>query len=157
MPTADSTVSERLLYFHSIPLPSKWEMEKELALRFLSIGVVKSALEIFERLELWEEVVKCWQAMERADKAVAIVRDLLEGRKAEADTVIRERTFPLTWIGYSTVSSTSSAGSATGKSAYASEASWPSFDHSSSARCGHSGASMSTSGSATDRGHPPSG
>lgn len=88
MPTADSETSERLLYFHAIPLPSKWEMERELALRFLTLGVVKSALEIFERLEMWEEVVKCWQAMERQDKAVTIVRDLLEGRKAEVDTVI---------------------------------------------------------------------
>ncbi|KAF8841574.1 tetratricopeptide repeat domain 27, partial [Paxillus ammoniavirescens] len=88
MPTADSELSERLRYFHSIPLPSKWEMERELALRYLSIGVVKSALEIFERLEMWEEVVKCWQAMERRDQAIAIVRDLLEGRKEEADSVI---------------------------------------------------------------------
>ncbi|TFY68159.1 hypothetical protein EVJ58_g1183 [Rhodofomes roseus] len=88
MPTADSTISERLLYFHSIPLPSKWETEKELALRYLSLGVVKSALEIFERLEMWEEVVKCWQSMERRDRGIAIVRDLLEGRKAEADAVI---------------------------------------------------------------------
>ncbi|KAI0371456.1 tetratricopeptide repeat domain 27 [Pilatotrama ljubarskyi] len=88
MPTADSTLAERLLYIHSIILPSKWEMEKELAMRFLSIGVVKSALEIFERLEMWEEVVKCWQSMERSDKAITIVRDLLEGKKAEAETVI---------------------------------------------------------------------
>ncbi|KAH0840213.1 hypothetical protein J3R83DRAFT_1217 [Lanmaoa asiatica] len=88
MPTADSKLSERLLYFHSIPLPSKWEMERELALRYLSIGVVKSALEIFERLEMWEEVVKCWQSMERRDQAIAIVRDLLRGRKEEADSVI---------------------------------------------------------------------
>ncbi|KAF9236193.1 hypothetical protein BU15DRAFT_89247 [Melanogaster broomeanus] len=88
MPTADSELSERLLYFHSIPLPSKWEMERELALRYLSIGVVKSALEIFERLEMWEEVVKCWQSMERRDQAIAIVRDLLEGRREEADSVI---------------------------------------------------------------------
>src|SRR5262249_14723107 len=50
MPTTDSTLMERLVYFYSIPLPSKWEMEKELALRFLDLGVVKSALEIFERL-----------------------------------------------------------------------------------------------------------
>lgn len=88
MPTADSSVTERLLYFHSISLPSKWEMERELALRYLSLGVVKSALEIFERLEMWEEVVKCWQLMERKDKALSIVRDLLEGRKEEVDTVI---------------------------------------------------------------------
>ena len=88
MPTADSELSERLLYFHSIPMPSKWEMERELALRFLALGAVRSALEIFERLEMWEEVVKCWQSMERNDKAIAIVRDLLEGRKEEADSVI---------------------------------------------------------------------
>ncbi|KAF8437171.1 hypothetical protein L210DRAFT_3406240 [Boletus edulis BED1] len=87
MPTADSELSERLLYFHSIPLPSKWEVERELALRYLSIGVVKSALEIFERLEMWEEVVKCWQSMERRDQAIAIVRDLLQGRKEEAESV----------------------------------------------------------------------
>jgi tetratricopeptide (TPR) repeat protein len=88
MPTADSTLPERLLYFHSLLLPSKWEMECELALRFLSLGVVKSAMEIFERLEMWEEVVKCWQALENREKAIAIVRDLLEGRKEESDVVV---------------------------------------------------------------------
>lgn len=88
MPTSDSTLSERLRYFHSIPLPSKWELEKELATRFMSLGVVKSALEIFERLEMWEEVVKCWGSMERPDKGIAIIRDLLEGRKSEADVVL---------------------------------------------------------------------
>ena len=88
MPTADSTVQERLEYFHGISLPSKWEMQKELAARFLSIGVVKSALEVFEKLEMWEHVVRCWQSMERSDRGIAIVKDLLEGRKAEADVVL---------------------------------------------------------------------
>lgn len=88
MPTADSALSERLLYVYDIPLPSKWLLERELAMRFLAIGVVKSALEIFERLEMWEEVVKCWQAMERPDKGITIVRDLLEGRREEAERVI---------------------------------------------------------------------
>ncbi|KDR84251.1 hypothetical protein GALMADRAFT_87134 [Galerina marginata CBS 339.88] len=88
MPTSDSSVSERLLYFHSTPLPSRWEMEKELAQRFLSLGVVKSALEIFERLEMWEDVVKCYGALEKPEKGVSIVRDLLEGRKEEAEAVI---------------------------------------------------------------------
>jgi tetratricopeptide (TPR) repeat protein len=53
----------------------------------MSLGVVKSALEIFERLEMWEEVVKCWGSMERSDKGVAIVHDLLSGRKRESETV----------------------------------------------------------------------
>ncbi|KAJ7367677.1 hypothetical protein DFH08DRAFT_829106 [Mycena albidolilacea] len=88
MPTADAPVPVRLRYAHSLPLPSKWELEKELATRFLSLGAVRSALDIFERLEMWEEVVKCWQAMERRDMGVGIVRDLLEGRKAEAEVVL---------------------------------------------------------------------
>lgn len=87
MPTADSKVEDRLRYFHQLPLLSKWEMERELALRFLGMGVVKTALEIFERLEMWEEAVKCYYSMEDTDKAVQTVRDLLEGRKAESDIV----------------------------------------------------------------------
>jgi hypothetical protein len=88
MPSSDSTTSERLLYFHSIPMPTRWEMEKELAQRFLSLGVVKSALENFERLEMWEDVVKCYGALEKPEKGIVIVRDLLEGRKAEVEAVI---------------------------------------------------------------------
>ncbi|KZT29492.1 TPR-like protein [Neolentinus lepideus HHB14362 ss-1] len=88
MPTADSSLAERLLYIHDIPLPSRWELERELALQYISLGVTKSALEIFERLEMWEEAVKCWQSMEKPDKGISIVRDLLEGRKTEAEVVL---------------------------------------------------------------------
>ncbi|KAF7317885.1 hypothetical protein MKEN_00876400 [Mycena kentingensis (nom. inval.)] len=91
MPTTDSTVAPakvRLRFVHALPLPSKWEMERELAERFLSLGIIRSALEIFERLEMWEEVVRCWQALEKRDQGVRIVRGLLEGTIAEADVVV---------------------------------------------------------------------
>ena len=81
MSSSDSTTCERLLYFHTILLPPKWELERELAQRYLSLGVVKSALEIFERLEMWEDVVKCYGALQMPGKGIAIVRDLLEGKK----------------------------------------------------------------------------
>jgi len=87
MPTSDSSTDERLKYFHQIPLPSRWEMENELARRYLGLGVVRSALEIFTRLEMWEEAVKCLVSMERTDQAIEVVKDLLEGRKAEIDIV----------------------------------------------------------------------
>ena len=87
MPTSDSEPRERLRYFHQLPLPNKWEMERELAKRYLSIGVVRSSLDIFTRLEMWEDAVKCLQHMERDSEAVAIVNDLLEGRKTETDLV----------------------------------------------------------------------
>jgi tetratricopeptide repeat protein 27 len=88
MPTADSAPAERLRLLHALPLPSKWELERELALRFLSLGVVKSALAIFERLEMWEEAIRCWQVTEQRDRALAVVRDLLAGRRAEAEAVL---------------------------------------------------------------------
>ena len=90
MPTSDSKTSERLLYFHSILLPSKWEMERELAQRYLSLGIIKSALEILERLERWEDVINCYGSLEKQEKGIMIVRDLLEGRKEEADVVVTQ-------------------------------------------------------------------
>ena len=65
-----------------------------------------------------------------------------------AATVMWPRTLPLTCTGYSTVSATSIAGSATGNGSWASDASWPSLAHSSSATCAASGATISTNGSA---------
>ena len=85
MPTSDSTSVERLLWFHQIPLPSKWEMERELAKRYLTLGIVRSALEIFTRLEMWEDVVACFQRLEHEAEAEKVVQDLLEGRKVESD------------------------------------------------------------------------
>lgn len=87
MPTSDSHPKERLAYFHQLPLPSKWEMERELANRYMTVGVTRSALEIFTRLEMWEDAVGCLQRMEREAEAERIVRDLLEGKKVESDVV----------------------------------------------------------------------
>ncbi|SAL97342.1 hypothetical protein [Absidia glauca] len=69
---------ERLSYFYELLLPSKWEMERELARRFVSIGVVRSALEIFERLEMWEDVISCYQMLEQPTKAKQVLERLLD-------------------------------------------------------------------------------
>ncbi|WWC60871.1 uncharacterized protein I303_103447 [Kwoniella dejecticola CBS 10117] len=87
MPTSDSSPKERLQYFHQLPLSSKWDMERELAKRFLSIGVTRSALEIFDRLEMWEDSVGCLQRLDREEEAIKLVRDLIEGKKIESDTL----------------------------------------------------------------------
>ncbi|KAJ3262086.1 hypothetical protein HK103_003929 [Boothiomyces macroporosus] len=74
----DAPVEERLAHFYSLLLPSKWEMEKELGERYVSIGVTRSALEIFERLQLWENVIHCHQMLEQTKKAEELIRTLLE-------------------------------------------------------------------------------
>src|SRR5699024_2846476 len=67
-------------------------------------------------------------------------------------TWTRWRTLPLTCTTQVTVSALTSAGSATGYGARDRDCSWPSCDHSSSARCGASGATISSSGSMASRG-----
>ncbi|KAJ3006814.1 UNVERIFIED_CONTAM: hypothetical protein HDU68_003865 [Siphonaria sp. JEL0065] len=74
----DSTPSERLNHIYTISIPSKWDLESELGDRLVGLGVVKSALEIFERLELWDNVVSCLQMLEKQKEAEEIVRKQLE-------------------------------------------------------------------------------
>lgn len=52
---------ERLRYFWSLVVPSRWDLEKELAERLGTMGVLRSAMEIYERLEMWDRVVLCHQ------------------------------------------------------------------------------------------------
>ncbi|KAI9250911.1 hypothetical protein BDA99DRAFT_444794 [Phascolomyces articulosus] len=74
----DSGVDERMAYFYDLLLPSKWDMERELAKRFVSLGVVRSALDIFERLEMYEEVVACYQMLEQPTKAKQVLERLMQ-------------------------------------------------------------------------------
>ncbi|KAK9897724.1 hypothetical protein P389DRAFT_169750 [Cystobasidium minutum MCA 4210] len=82
---------ERLKYFHQLNLPSTWELEKELATRYLGLGVVRSAMEIFTRLEMWEDVAKCHSAVGDDKKAIQIVRDLLDEKILESESTMSTR------------------------------------------------------------------
>ncbi|KAL9129431.1 MAG: hypothetical protein Q9217_002105 [Psora testacea] len=66
--------SERLLYIHQLASPPRWELEAELADRWVSLGGLRTALEIYERLHMWAEVALCWAANDREDKARKIIR-----------------------------------------------------------------------------------
>lgn len=96
MPTLDSTAAERMQWIHELWMPSKWNLERELAKRFFTLGILRSALQIFERLEMWEDVVNCYVSLEQPEKGIEIVTDLLEGRKTESSTVVsRAKSAPL--------------------------------------------------------------
>ena len=56
----------------------KKNQQRELAERFVSIGAVRTALEIFTRLELWEDVVSCHQLLQEPSKAESVLQRLLE-------------------------------------------------------------------------------
>lgn len=67
-------VTERLQYIFQLASPTRWDLEAELASRWVSLGGLRSALDIYQRLEMWAEAALCWAATEREDKARNLVR-----------------------------------------------------------------------------------
>ncbi|KAL8912096.1 MAG: hypothetical protein Q9171_002812, partial [Xanthocarpia ochracea] len=73
-PSESAPARERLAYIHQLASPTRWELEAELASRWVSLGGLRTALEIYERLQMWAEVALCWAANDREDKARMIIR-----------------------------------------------------------------------------------
>lgn len=66
--------SARLRYVFQLASPTRWDLEAELASRWVQLGGLRSALDIYERLEMWAEAALCWAATEREDKARSMIR-----------------------------------------------------------------------------------
>lgn len=66
--------SERLSYIHQLAPPTRWKLEAELADRWVSLGGVRTALEIYERLQMWAEVALCLAASDREDEAWTVIQ-----------------------------------------------------------------------------------
>lgn len=94
-----ASASERLLYIHQLAPPTRWKLEAELADRWVSLGGLRTALEIYERLEMWAEVALCWAASDREDEALKIVRrQLYEDAELDAVTPEGKSSSFLHWI-----------------------------------------------------------
>ncbi|KAL1954125.1 hypothetical protein VTO42DRAFT_1705 [Malbranchea cinnamomea] len=68
---------ERIEYLWYINFPTRWKLEAELAERWVSLGGLRTALEIFERLHMWAEAALCYAATDREEKARIMVRKQL--------------------------------------------------------------------------------
>ena len=69
---------DRLAYIHCIVYPSQYELKRDLAFRYLKGCVFQSALSLFRELELWDEVVTCYQLLEKPQRAELVVRERLK-------------------------------------------------------------------------------
>lgn len=79
----DATPS-RLSYIHQLlPLP-KWDMDAKLADRYMSLGSLKSALDIYERLQMWHQVALCYSAVGQDEQAVEVLKKYLESNPKDA-------------------------------------------------------------------------
>ncbi|KAI3634693.1 hypothetical protein MIR68_007074 [Amoeboaphelidium protococcarum] len=68
---------EKAQYFHATTYPSIVELKRLFAQRLAGLGVFKSAMEIYESLHLWEDVVNCLVILEEDQKAEQLLVDLL--------------------------------------------------------------------------------
>ena len=62
----------------AVPLPTTIEMQKEFGEQLVACGLVGAAMEVFERLELWDNLLICYRLLEKIPQALALVRKRLE-------------------------------------------------------------------------------
>ncbi|KAG1710844.1 hypothetical protein DVH05_013568 [Phytophthora capsici] len=76
---ADSAPArERMQYVYSLAFPPRYALKRDLAERYFKLGVLGSAVEICEELEMWDDVVKCYQLLDKPMRAEKLVRERLE-------------------------------------------------------------------------------
>lgn len=74
MDAVKDNTANRLLYLFQTEYPPQWQVQKELGYRYAGLGVLRSAYEIFHRLELWEDAINCLMAMDEKTKAERLVK-----------------------------------------------------------------------------------
>lgn len=72
--TESASAADRLEYIWLMNFSTRWNLEAELAKRWVELGGLRTALEIYERLHMWAEVALCYAATEKEAKAQSIVR-----------------------------------------------------------------------------------
>lgn len=72
--TESAAAADRLQHIWLLNFSTRWNLESELAKRWVELGGLRTALEIYERLQMWAEAALCYAATEKELKAKSVVR-----------------------------------------------------------------------------------
>lgn len=76
--SSQATLLQRIQNFWAIsPLP-KWKLQSQLAELLLSLGLTKSALDLYLALSLWEDVILCYTILQMRHKSAEIIQQEIE-------------------------------------------------------------------------------
>nr|AON96559.1 tetratricopeptide repeat protein 2 [Bicyclus anynana] len=70
--------TSRLSYLWATGLPPAWSWRQQLADLYLSLGLVKAALEEYQKLQLWEDVIVCYTMLQLRHKAAEVIQQQID-------------------------------------------------------------------------------
>ena len=80
-------VHSRLRYMHQLPLMGHWKMDATLAEKYMALGLIKSAIEIYERLNMQTEAALCYAAVDDEARAEQILVARIETHPRDARAI----------------------------------------------------------------------
>lgn len=93
-------VHSRLRYMHQLPLMGHWKMDAKLAEKYMALGVIKSAIAIYERLNMVTEAALCYAAVDEEQTAERLLEQRIAAypRDARSISILGDiRQDPLLW------------------------------------------------------------
>ncbi|KAG7193923.1 uncharacterized protein KQ657_005122 [Scheffersomyces spartinae] len=86
-PSSHSPEASRLRFIHQLTLFPQWAMDAKLADKYMSLGVLRSAIEIYERLNMSCEAALCYAAVGQESEAENVILKRIETHPQDARAI----------------------------------------------------------------------
>lgn len=82
-----TSVAARLRFVHQLPLMAQWTMDAKLAEKYMALGVLKSAIDIYLRLNMAVEAALCYAAVDDEPEAERLLVERIKSNPNDARAI----------------------------------------------------------------------